>query len=150
MKLHYVFIILLLAACSLNADQEASLNQAVALYINSLNDGNATVVVGHTHPNAVAYYKAQGDSVFMAHYDLTNADYDPFYQDGTIMEVKSDGQRLHVKYNFLRIDFFDFKEEDSEAIIFAVSEDDGKSWFFIDEFDYYNDEIIAKKDRLIE
>lgn len=136
-------------ACTLNADQEASLHKAMTKYINGYNDGEVAAYVAYTYPNAVAYYKTQGDSLFKEKYSLSAEFNRPFLQDGTILEIESDKGVIHVKYEFMSIGFNDNLDPVAEEIIYAISEDDGNSWFFLDEKDYNNDEIIEKNKRLI-
>ena len=154
-KLHFIqfllFIGLLLPGCSLNGNQEKALNKAKGKYIEAHNKEELISYISYTHPNAVAYYMEKGDSVFKARYTLVNDNgIAPFIQDGNIKEIESDGNRIHVRYQFIKVmdEFINIKGE--KIYIYAVSEDDGKSWYFIDEVDYLNDDIIKPKDRLID
>lgn len=149
MKTWGIILLLLLGSCSLNADQEASLHQAMVSYVNSRNNGAVMSYVGFTHPNIVAHYKAQGDSLFQAHFDVSNEEERPFFQDGIIQKIESDGDEIHVKYTFQRYQYLEFMDEVKDVIIFAMTENGGKSWFFAEEKEYYNDEIISKTKRLI-
>lgn len=146
-----LLITLLFSACSLNGRQEKALNKAVAKYTESHNEEQLISYISYIHPNAVAYYLEKGDSVFKERYTLVNKNgISPFLQDGNIREIESDGNRIHVRYQFLKIvdGLYDIKGD--EVYIYAVSEDDGKSWYFIDEVDYLNDAIIKPADRLID
>ncbi|MCH2228836.1 MAG: hypothetical protein MK105_00730 [Crocinitomicaceae bacterium] len=149
MKILSIVLIIILSGCTLNADQEASLNDAMVSYVNSKNNGVVMSYVAFTHPNSVAYYKAKGDSVFKAKFDLSNSEYDPFLQDGNIREIQTKGNVIAVKYNFLNVSGGFLEEQVEEVAIFAMSEDGGETWFFIDEGDYFNDDIISRENRLI-
>jgi len=148
-KPYYFIFLFILGACSLSPDQETSLNKAMTMYVNARNEGGVMACVAYTLPAAVAHYTAMGDSVFKARYDLSSVNDNPFLKDGTIVEIESDGSRLHVKYNFLSLAPLYSDERSKEVYLFAISEDDGVSWFFIDEEDYFDTNIIKEKDRLI-
>lgn len=149
MKKISFILLLLLTSCALNADQESSLHTAMVSYINSRNNGAVMSYVGYTHPNVVAFYKSAGDSVFKSNFDLSNEEERPFYQDGIIKTIESKGNTIHVKYEFQKIESENYFLDVADIIVIAISEDDGKTWFFIDEKDYMNDKIIPKKDRLL-
>ncbi|GEM_PF-957563 len=149
-KPYYFFLLLLLCgACTLSSDQEASLHNAMVSYINAKNEGVATAYVAYTFPEAVAYYKEQGDSVFQERYDLSMGDLNPFLQDGIIQRIEKNNMHLHVEYLFREIDFVDYDVPARDVVIIAISKDAGVSWSFIDEEDYYNDAIIDAKSRLL-
>lgn len=118
-------------------------------YINSRNNGAVMSYVGYTHPNVVAFYKSAGDSIFKANFDLSNEEERPFYQDGIIKSIESKGKTIHVKYEFKKIESENYFLDVADIVVIAISEDDGVTWFFIDEKDYLNDKIISKKDRLV-
>lgn len=149
MKFIALLLVFLLIGCSLNANQEASLNEAVVSYVNSKNNGVVMSYVAFTHPNAVAFYKNQGDSAFTEKFDLSNSEFDPFLQDGNIKEIKSSGNNITVKYNFLNITGDYFEEVANDFVLFAISDDAGETWFFIEEADYYNNDIISPESRMI-
>ena len=139
----------MLTSCSLNADQEASLHQALVSYVNSRNNGAVMSYVGYTHPNVVSHYKNQGDNLFQAHFDVSNEEERPFFQDGIIQTIESDEEIIHVQYEFQKFEYIRYNDEVKKAIIFALTENGGKSWFFAEEEEYYNDKIISKNKRLI-
>jgi len=139
----------MLGSCSLNADQEASLHQAMVSYVNSRNNGAVMSYVGYTHPSIVAHYKTQGDSLFKSHFDVSNGEERPFFQDGVIQTIESEGEVIHVKYEFQKYEHLEFMDDLKKVIIFALTENGGKSWFFAEEREYYNDNIIPKNKRLI-
>ena len=65
--------------------------------------------------------------------------------DGNVKEVESEKDIIHVKY-----DFYDSNEhEKGRIVIYALSKNDGKSWFFIEADDYFNDYIFPESKRLI-
>ncbi len=142
-------LLLLLGSCTLNADQEASLNNALTSYINSRNNGAVMSYVAFTHPNVVNHYKNAGDSVFQSHFDVSNEYTRPFFQDGLIRSTEKNGNTIHVKYLFKKIEANDFDRQMTDAIIIAMSNDNGTSWFFAEEEDYFNWKIFKKDELLI-
>ena len=150
MKKLYLLLLLFAAGCSLNSDQEASLNSAVTAYTTARNNGQVMTYVAFTYPDVVAYYKDKSDSSFIEKFGGSeNIDSYSFIQDGNIREIKSDGNKLHVKYSFLELDDIFYGAEGSEAIIYAISEDNGQNWYFLDEVDYLNGSILKQNERLI-
>lgn len=150
MKKLYLFgLLLFIGSCSLNSDQEASLNNAMSSYIDARNDGNLIAYTALTHPNVIAYYKDRGDDSFMNRFDLNEGENSLFLQDGNIRETESSGDNIHVKYEFVGINEMSLETKPERVGIIAISSDDGKSWHFLDEYDYWNDDIIKPNDRLI-
>lgn len=143
----YIFLLLVLCSCSLNADQEAALHQATISYINARNEGVTTAVVAYTYPPAVAYYTAKGDSVFKERFDLSKLEEEPYLQDGNIDEIKKKDGEIHIKYSYLSIDPYEYEAD--KVFIYALSSNDGESWFYLDERDYKNKEILPSSKRLI-
>ena len=105
--------------------------------------------VGFTHPNVVAHYKAQGDSLFQMHFDVSNEEERPLFQDGVIQTIETEGDKIHVKYEFEKYEYYEELDDVRKIVIFAITENAGKSWFFAEEEEYYNDKIISKNKRLI-
>ena len=106
--------------------------------------------VAFTHPNAVRFYKKQGDEEFKSRF-LTDGDEgvqelsNPFIRD----VIKSD-QNIHVRYTF------DYYFEDGsgygnyeEKEVVALSQDAGVSWYFLHGEEYQNESIIEDEDRLL-
>ena len=101
--------------------------------------------VAYTLPEAVAYYKSKGDSVFQKRFDLSKEQLSEFIQDGNISKVVNESPIIHVKFNFISNNITDGESE----VIYAISENDGSSWFFAEEVDYKNDKIISEMKQLI-
>ena len=83
----FLLLLIVLSSCSLNSTQEQSLNSAKVSYINSKNNGSVMSYVAYTLPEAVAYYKSKGDSVFQKRFDLSKEQLSEFIQDGNISKV---------------------------------------------------------------
>jgi hypothetical protein len=142
-------LLLLLVACTLNSEQERTLNASLTRYIDARNDGIVSVTVACTWPPAVAYYTAKGDSIFKKKYDLSAIDEKPILRDGSQMEAASDGPNYQIKYAFKQANPFYGVYEKGNTHIVALSENDGKTWFFLDEEDYWNDQIVSPSKRLL-
>ncbi len=142
-------LLLLLGSCTLNADQEASLNNALTSYINSRNNGAVMSYVGFTHPKVVAYYKNKGDSIFQSRFDVSDEYTRPFFQDGIIKSTQKKNDVIHVKYVFKKFEQEYIDMEITDVAIIAISEDNGNSWFFVEEEDYFNDVSFSQDERLI-
>ena len=121
-----------LVACTLSADQEASLNSSVARYIKARNECQVVGLVGFTYPELVKDYKSLGDSVFQYNFDCEeNVEYINLIQNPTLRSTSKEGKTIHVLY-----DFDEYNEEDDKFYprafeLVAISENDGVNWFFI-------------------
>lgn len=151
MKTYYWIFLIFLTSCALNSEQESALHKAVTDYVASHNTGAVMSYVSLTHPSVVTYYKDLGDSVFQSKFELASDDTEGYFlQDATVRSIKSGNGKIHVLYRFLRVDQ-DYLAPDAEEFeIVAISEDDGKKWFFIEMNDYKNDAIYAPENRLID
>ncbi len=138
---------LIVSSCSLNATQEASLNNAKTSFINSKNNGTVMSYVAFTLPEVVSYYKNQSDSIFQQRFDLSSKETTDFLSNGNIRVVEESSSLIHVKYEFTNVNFEDVSQE--KVIVFALSDNAGKSWFFAEENDYFNDDILPDSKRLI-
>ena len=142
--------LLIVAGCTLNAEQEASLNTAIRAQLKAMNEGQLMTFISNIHPSAVRYYMDQGDEAFKSVFELADEDgVQPYFQDPTILKSESSRSSLHVKLKIVRVEdeFFDINAVDE--IYFAISEDNGKSWHFLREKDYKNEEVIKASLRLI-
>ncbi len=118
-----------------------------------MNDGRTLQYISEVHPSAVKYYKAKGDRFFKEHFMLVDSSevFNPdYYQDPIIKTIESKGEQLQVRYEVLKIETIDGYPESMPYNLFALSDDNGKSWYFLDEGDYFNNDIIPVKERLID
>lgn len=131
----------------MSADQEANLSSAINEYIDAINNDRVSMRVRLTYPDAVRYYKNQGDEAFIKQYEP--GDYLTHYQDGRVVQIESKGKVMHVEYEYLVI-----KEDEDivvtdKELIYAISLDDGIHWKFMNRSEYTNDKILPKSKRLI-
>lgn len=149
--MRFFYLILLLFAvcsCTLNAEQEKSLHDAQRAYVDARNEADVLKFVGYTHPNVIAHYKHLTDSSFQKKFDLSLHSY--AIQDATIQDIETADNTIHVSYLFKTVDTEGFGEFGADKTIVAISEDAGKTWFFIEKEDYVNSEILPEKYQLID
>jgi len=103
--------------------------------------------VAFTLPEVVAFYKNQSDSIFQERFDLSSDEYSDFLTNGNIREIVKNSPEIHVKYEFTNVNVEDVAS--SKVIVFALSKNDGITWFFAEKNDYFNDEILSPEKRLI-
>lgn len=148
-KISALFILLIICSCSLSSSQKKELNQALNEYIYARNNNVLSSIEEYTYPKIVSFYNNNGDSSFVKKYDFDLKDRDVTFRDGIIRELQEERDIIHVKYNFQRVEVSVEGASTSPTFIYALSEDSGKSWFFLDEEDYLNDEIVPLTKRLI-
>lgn len=140
----FLFISILIFACSLNADQEKSLNQAIVKYMFAMNKDLFLSKAAATHPLFLRHYKNQGTEKFKAHF----ATKDSTYTDPTIGKTKTSGDVIHVQLQIALVGKMSDEKAKDRLKLYAVSEDAGKNWFFIDGKDYES-KMCSKFKRLI-
>lgn len=139
-----------LVACTLTADQEASLNSSVSRYIQARNECQVVGLVGFTHPELVKDFKSQGDSVFQQKFDCKdNPDYFNLIQNPTLRSTVKEGKTIHVLY-----DFDEYNQEDDVLSrrafeLVAISDNDGENWFFMPWKNYADKSQCKNLKRLI-
>ncbi len=125
----YTFFTFLLGACTLNATQEQSLNQAVSLYVNAWNKGNTLKYVAMTHPCVVANYQ-KNDSLFTRRFSPLPASH--VYHNPMIQTIQKSDKGYRVKFQVN----LKMPEEKSKTIYFYAESEDGLSnWSFYEESD---------------
>lgn len=145
-----LFSLLVLASCSLNAEQERTLNQSLSNFLSAQNELQALGMIAYVHPDVIQHYKSLGDTVFQKRFNLLDsAGFATLWTDPILQQVKKKGSKIHVRYQLKAL-----PEEASTAIpkkisIFACSDDDGKHWFFVEEKDYFNPLIFSREKQLI-
>ena len=122
----------ILTACGLNANQEKTLNSAVVKYLFAVNSDLKLSRASYTHPSVLKYYKSKGNDQFK-NYFLKE---EMIWTDFVIGRIESKENYVHVE---LKIALK--KDEYSEPVkkrnsIFAISDDSGSTWFFVENEDY--------------
>lgn len=139
----FVFI-LFLFACGLNASQEKSLNMAVAKYLFAVNEDLKLSRASYTHPSLLKYYKKKGEEEFKSLFDKEKM----IWTDAVVGKIEMNGKIVQVELKIaLKKDEYSTPEKDRISI-FALSEDTGSSWFFVEE-SHYKCEECGEFKRLI-
>lgn len=143
-----ILLVLLITACTLNSEQERTLNRSLSDYLLAKNECRMVNLVAFTYSELVASIRAEGDSSFMAYFNCSS---DSVYlDDPTILTSVKKSKEIQVCYELRgrkmnNVEFGTFKEQ-----LVAVSHDNGKSWFFLSKKDYVDKSRISKLKKLIE
>jgi len=143
-----LFLTLVIAACSLNARQEASLSESTTNYIEARKAGALLAYVSMQHPEVVKHYKSKGDSAFVKKFNVEPKDY--FSEDPFIKQIAEKGSRIHVLYEAKVIPSEWEQAEEEVRKFVAISENNGKSWFYMDWSDYVDKSVAPDFERMAE
>jgi hypothetical protein len=95
LKTKYFFsllILILVASCTISGEQEEQLNNQLGKYTKAHNNGQLLQLIGLTQPEAVRFYKEQGDSLFIQHFkDLKDGE-KTYLVNPTYREMKAEGK----------------------------------------------------------
>lgn len=146
LKINYflpIFIAILVASCTISGEQEEQLNNQLGNYIRSHNNGQLLQLIGLTQPEAVRFYKNQGDSLFIVHFKDLKDGQKTYLEDPTYREMKTEGKLIQRKY---WVQYYTNEAEINHRYhLYALSEDGGDSWFFLREDEYANSSIKGFK-----
>lgn len=149
--LSFLSICCLLLACSLNSEQERQLNKSLSNYLNSKNSGSLLEYSSLLYPELIREWKLKGTETFKEKIKLkTDSTELKHFENPFIIQTKKQNQSIHVKY---QLDCYSNEYDatpKTNVILFAISDDDGKSWFFMDEENYTNTQTCKKLKRLIQ
>lgn len=149
--LTFLALSIVVFSCSLNAEQEASLNQHLSNYLRARNGCMLVGIVGFTHPDYIRELKDQGDSVLLKSIDCQgNYERGIKFTDPTLRKTETEGNKIHVYYELDLENGADGTIERRKEGLFAISEDNGKSWYFLTREVYKNKGICKSLNRLIE
>ena len=124
--------VLLLFACGLNASQEKSLNMAIAKYLFAVNEDLKLSRASYTHPSVLKFYKKKGQNEFKNLFIKE----ENIWTDAVLGKTESNGNAVQVELK-IALKKNEYSTPQKERIsIFALSEDNGSSWFFVEERDY--------------
>ena len=143
-KLFYLFLLVFLSACGLNSSQEKSLNIAVAKYLMAVNSDLKLSRAAATHPEVLKYYKSKGHNAFKEYFEKETG----IWQDAVIGKMDQEGTTIHVELKLLNSEEMENNKSDNRFSIYAISSDNGNSWFFVEEKDY-NSKLCGTFKRLI-
>lgn len=140
--LFYIPILLLLVACTLDSKQEERLNTGLSKYIKSYNEDLMLQYTALTHVKVVAHYKALGEKEFVNHFQQNKDSVHVYYGEFFMKDTKEQGKNIQRCYTVAK--YTEYKEIDDKYEIYAISEDEGNTWFFVNEDDYFNKDIKIK------
>ncbi len=149
MKKYYSLLILLLVlvSCTLSGDQEKKLNESLSAYLFSRNECRLVNYVAFSYPDMVIAYKSQGDSAFQRAFDC-NLD-SLYLENPTMRQTIKENDEIHVEYDLDAYHKATNEELEAKHKLVAISSDNGKSWFFIDQENYFNNKLLPNLKRLL-
>jgi hypothetical protein len=137
----------ILLGCTLNGEQEKKLNESFSAYVFARNECQVISYVAFTYPELVASYRAEGDSLFKEHF---NCNKDSIYlDDPTLRQTVKEGNSIHVLYDMTLYHESSGKKDDKKYPLIGISDDNGKSWFFMDKSEYVDKSRLPKLVRLL-
>lgn len=121
-----------LVACGLNASQEKSLNTAVSKYLFAVNSDLKLSRASYTHPSVLKYLKKKGHDEFKNYFKKENL----IWTDAIIGKLVSKDELIHIELKIaLKKDEYSTPKK-NRLTIYALSDDKGLSWFFVQEEEY--------------
>jgi hypothetical protein len=130
-------------ACTLTSEQEERLNKQIQRYVSALNENRSLEVVAFTHPKIVESIKKDGDSSFLVHFHQKDDSSRYCFANPLYRETKVLGKSIQRKY---WIEKYTTNEEITDQYcIFALSEDNGNTWFLAQETEYFSPRYPASK-----
>jgi hypothetical protein len=119
-------------ACGLNANQEKSLNMAVSKYLFAVNSDLKLSLASYTHPSVLNFYKGKGHEEFKKLFLKE----EKIWTDAVVGEMAFEKKFIQVELKIaLKKDEYSSPEK-NRLLIYALSEDNGLSWFFVKGIDY--------------
>lgn len=146
--LFFYSILLILSSCTLNAEQEATLSESTTRYLESIRNGAVLAFVSMHHPEVVRYYKERGDSLFLKKFSVEKEDY--YIIDPSIRETEKEGDYIHVLYEAKTISNEWETTDEVKSEFVAISENNGRNWFYVDKSDYVDKSVASKMKRILD
>lgn len=148
LKCIYFCLILFLVGCSLSASQEQELNKQTGIYLDAKEKNTILMLVAKTHPSYVKYAKSKGDDYFKTTFQEHGLE-ELIYIDPRIIQVESKDDKIHVLYEIDKEYIKNGENHHDTAKFFAISEDDGLTWYYLNYAVYTNHKICLDIPRLI-
>ncbi|MFY7989708.1 MAG: hypothetical protein ACOVO3_03190 [Fluviicola sp.] len=143
-RIHLLFVFaLVFAACTLTSEQEERLNKQIQRYVAAYNENRSLEVVAFTHPKIVASVKKDGDSSFLVHFHQHDDSTRYYFANPLYRETKVAGKSIQRKYWVEK--YTESEEITDQYCIFALSEDNGNTWFLAQETDYFSERYPTSK-----
>lgn len=107
---------------------------AVSKYIFAVNSDLKLSQASYTHPSVLKYYKKNGHKEFKSLFDKEEL----IWTDAVIGKIQTKENYVQAEMKIaLKKDEFANPEE-NRISIYALSDDQGLSWFFVEDKDYRN------------
>jgi hypothetical protein len=139
-----LFIFFSIASCSLNAEQERNLNKSIIKYLFSLNRELKLSIAAATHPLILRELKEESDEKLKAYLEPKHH----IWTDAIIGKSKIKGEILHIELKVALVSKETYEKAPNRIRLYAVSEDNGKNWYFVD-YKIYESDYCKKFKRLI-
>ena len=139
-----LFTFFSIASCSLNAEQERNLNKSIIKFLFSVNKELKLSVAAATHPLILRQLKEDGHEKLKSYLD-------PKYNiwtDAVIGKTKIKGDVIHIELKVAQVSKQTYEKNDKRIRLYAISEDNGKNWYFVD-YKLYESEYCKKLKRLL-
>ncbi len=146
--LFYSLFVLLLGACSLSASQEQELNKQTGLYLDAYERNSVLVIVSKTHPSFVKYAKSKGMAYFKSVFENENRE-ELVYINPVIQEIQRKDDYIQVLYEVDNEYIQNGENQHKKSRFVALSDDDGKNWYFLNYATYSNKKICKDIPRLL-
>ena len=149
--LFFLSISSLLFACSLSSEQERQLNKSFSNYLNARNSGSILEYTSLIYPELIRDWKTSGVDTLKEKVKLkTDTTELKQYDNPFIILTKKENKSIQIKYQLDCYQNEYISSEKTKVNLYAISDDEGKSWFFMDEKDYLNPQSCKKLKRLIQ
>lgn len=139
-----LFTFFSIASCSLNSEQERNLNKSIIKFLFSVNKELKLSVAAATHPLILRQLKEDGHEKLKRYLD-------PKYNiwtDAVIGKTKIKGDVIHIELKVAQVSKQTYEKNDKRIRLYAISEDNGKNWYFVD-YKLYESEYCKKLKRLL-
>ena len=139
-----LFIFFSITSCSLNAEQERNLNKSIIKYLFSVNRELKLSIAAATHPLILRELKEESDEKLKAYLEPKHH----IWTDAIIGKSKIKGEILHIELKVALVSKETYEKAPNRIRLYAVSEDNGKNWYFVD-YKIYEYDYCKKFKRLI-
>jgi hypothetical protein len=124
----------------MTATQEQELNKQTGIYLDAIEKESYLLVVAKTHPDFVKYAKEKGDDYFKSAFE-NNGEEQVIFSNPIMEQVQSDDDDIQVLYSVDKEYILKGESEKQTIKMVALSQDNGKTWFFLNPAAYKNKKI---------
>lgn len=138
------FTLMLSYSCSLNAEQERNLNKSITKYLFSVNRELKLSTAAATHPLILHELKEESNEKLKAYLEPKHH----IWSDAIIGKSKLIGKILHIELKVALVGKESSEKSPNRMRLYAVSEDNGRNWYFVD-YMIYESNFCIKFKRLL-